>query len=113
MRSLIFSLLFATACLTASTAGATDYAFRLHNSTDGYIINGFYTYQYGRWSDNWLSRRIHPGEFADMDWNSEEGDCVVPFRVSWVDWAAEDYTIDWCENDIYNIYMENQGFTWD
>jgi hypothetical protein len=46
-----------------------------------------------------------------MDWYSDEGACVVPFRVSWVDYGAEDFSIDWCQN-VENIYMEDVGFTW-
>ncbi len=33
-------------------AYAGDYDFRLHNRSSGWIIDGFYTYQNGRWSNN-------------------------------------------------------------
>jgi len=53
----------------ASPSLASDYAFRLHNRADGYTINGFYTYQDGQWSKNWLSGRVvpaNPSEWIGM-----------------------------------------------
>lgn len=105
----------ALAMLLSATAGtgASDYAFQLHNKANGYTINGFYTYQDGRWSGNWLKggNRIRPGESVRMDWYSNEGACVVPFRVSWDDYGADDYQIDWCKKPRH-IYMDDQGFSW-
>ena len=94
-------------------ANASDYAFRLHNKANGYTINGFYTFQNGRWGDNWLKGgyRIRPGESVHMDWFSSEGDCVVPFRVSWDNYGSEDFKIDWC-NQPKTIFMQDQGFSW-
>lgn len=108
-----FSIL-TTAALLAGTSPslASDYAFRLHNKADGYTINGFYTFQDGRWSDNWLKGRIRPGESIGMDWYSNEGNCVVPFRVSWDDYGADDFKLDWCKG-VSNVYMRDKGFTWD
>lgn len=106
----------ALAVLLAATgiSSASDYAFRLHNKANGYTINGFYTYQNGQWSENWLSNgdRIKPGEYMDMDWFSNEGNCVVPFRVSWDNYGADDFKVDWCKHP-QNIYMKDKGFTWD
>ncbi len=47
-----------------------------------------------------------------MDWFSNEGDCVVPFRVSWDNYGADDFKIDWCKG-VDNIYMKDKGFSWD
>lgn len=98
----------------ASWSMASDYAFHLHNRANGYTINGFYTYQDGEWSDNWLhdGARIKPGEVSDMDWFSNKGDCVVPFRVSWDNYGADDFKMDWCKKPR-NIYMKDKGFSWD
>lgn len=98
----------------ASWAVASDYAFRLHNRANGYTIKGFYTYQNGEWSENWLKdgSRIRAGEGIDMDWYSNEGNCVVPFRVSWDDYGADDFKMDWCKHPS-NIYMKDKGFSWD
>jgi len=95
-------------------ASAENYNFYLHNRSDGWVINGFYTFQDGRWSSNWLSgRRISPGRSIDLYWNSQSGSCSVPFRVSWVDWGTQDFSMDWCRNNPSNIYMLNEGFRWD
>ena len=95
-----------------NVASASNYAFRLYNRAEGYTINGFYTFQNGRWSDNWLRGRIRPGQKVDMDWFSNEGSYVVPFRVSWDNYGAEDFKIDWCKG-VSNIYMKDKGFAWD
>ena len=105
--------LSAVFALCLSGAGlASDYSFRLHNSAHGWTINGFYTYQNGRWSSNWLGSRIGEGDSASMDWNSNAGNCVVPFRVSWVDFGSQDFKLDWCKG-VSNVYMKDKGFSWD
>lgn len=114
MKKIGLALCLAAAASIISTMPvmASDYAFRLHNRADGYTINGFYTYQNGKWSDNWLDSRIRPGESADMDWFSNDGNCVVPFRVSWDGYGADDFKVDWCKG-ISNVYMKDKGFSWD
>ncbi|CCD84634.1 conserved protein of unknown function [Bradyrhizobium sp. ORS 285] len=108
-----FALAIAALLTSVSPSIASDYAFRLHNKADGYTINGFYTFQDGQWSQNWLdTTKVPPGASIGMDWNSNQGNCVVPFRVSWDDYGAEDFKIDWCKG-VKNIYMKNKGFSWD
>ncbi len=104
----------ATLLISASTqVSAENYNFYLHNRANGWVISGFQTYQDGRWSRNWLDRRIRPGGSESMYWNSQSGDCTVPFRVTWVDWGTQSFTMNWCNNNPSNIYMQDQGFTWD
>lgn len=105
-------LISVAALLTASAAAASDYAFTLHNRSSGWVISGFQTFQDGRWSRNWLDSRIRAGESVAMDWHSNEGSCVVPFRVQWVDYGSEEFRIDWCKG-VSNIYMRDKGFSWD
>jgi hypothetical protein len=108
------SLMVVAAAMTmAGSAMAENYNFNLHNNANGWVIDGFYTYQDGKWSKNWLSEDIEPGQYGEMLWNSEEGDCVVPFRVSWTDWGHQDFTMDWCKNHPTNVYMKDKGFDWD
>jgi len=109
--------MFAIAGLLAmvTPSHASDYAFRLHNKADGYSIKGFYTYVGdGKWSTNWLKdgMRVKPGESVGMDWNSNEGNCEIPFRVDWDNYGADDFKIDWCKG-VHNIYMKDKGFSWD
>ncbi|GEO80892.1 hypothetical protein ROR02_10230 [Pararhodospirillum oryzae] len=113
-RSLALAGALGVACVVGSgitPASASDYKFKLYNMTTQYTVNGFKTYEDGEWSANWLDETIKPGEYADMDWNSNEGDCVVPFRVSWIGYETEQYQVDWCK--VSNIYLHDNGFTWD
>ena len=105
-------ILTVPAMLFLSTfAHAGDYDFRLHNRSSGWIIDGFYTYQNGRWSKNWLRNPIVAGQGVNMHWASDEGDCVVPFRVHWRDYGSEDHRLDWCKG-VSHVYMKDKGFTW-
>ena len=113
---MMFRILAIAGLITAASPSlASDYAFRMHNRADGYTINGFYTLlENGQWSKNWLDPGAHikPGESVKMDWASNEGNCEVPFRVSWDNYGTEDYKIDWCKS-VHNLYMNNKGVTWD
>lgn len=100
-----------TALGSASAALADTYKFTLHNRSSGYVINGFRTFEDGKWSKNWIDFTLKAGESAEMDWGTDEGNCVVPFRVSWVGYETEQFKVDWCK--VSNIYMKDQGFTWD
>jgi hypothetical protein len=64
----------------ASSAFAESYKFHLANKTTKYTITGFQTYENDKWS-TWSGVSLAPGEEQDMDWGSNEGKCVVPFRV--------------------------------
>ncbi|MCY1644604.1 hypothetical protein [Methylorubrum sp. SL192] len=108
----IFAIALAGLVALPSLAMASDYAFKLHNRAEGYSIAGFYTYQNGRWSRNWIGGSINPGQSASLDWNSNDGDCVVPFRVKWRDYGADDFKLDWCKG-VSNVYMKDKGFTYD
>lgn len=117
MRKLAFLCLLAgmTAGMSvgaALPAAAGDtYKFNLHNKSSQYVINGFRTFEGGKWSKNWIDFTLKPGETAEMDWGSDEGNCVVPFRVGWVGYEAEQFKVDWCK--VSNIYMKDDGFTYD
>ena len=108
-------LVVAAIAFVAFTCGASaqNYDFYLHNRSNGWVINGFYTQHNGRWSNNWLNSRVSPGRNVAMHWDSQSGACRVQFRVSWVDWGTQDFTMDWCANNPSNVYMKDQGFTWD
>jgi hypothetical protein len=81
MRKL--ALLCAVAGLTATTAAtaaAGTYKFNLHNESSRCVIDGFQTYEDGEWSEDWMDFKLKPGETAEMDWGTDEGDCVVRSR---------------------------------
>src|SRR3954468_17924921 len=84
--------------LFGSYRGAYD--FDLFNRTTGWVLNGFYTKQNGKWSSNWLPGKVKPGKDIFMKWSaaSDKGDCVVPFKVTWDDYdKPEIYSVDWCK----------------
>ncbi|MFN3673058.1 MAG: hypothetical protein ACK4VM_14230 [Bosea sp. (in: a-proteobacteria)] len=76
------------------------------------MISGFYTFQNGSWSRNWLNGRIGAGNSSRWTGTAMRGSCVVPFRLQWVDYGAKDFKIDWCKG-VSNIYMRDKGFSSD
>jgi hypothetical protein len=92
-----------------------EYDFDLYNRTNGWVLNGFYTKEDGKWSKNWLSSKLAPGKSFRMTWSSasNEGACVVPFKVTWDDYdQAENYSLDWCKG-ISAVYLKDTTFTVD
>ena len=92
-----------------------EYDFNLYNRTNGWVLNGFYTYEDGKWSKNWLSVKLAPGKSVRMMWSaaSDKGACVVPFKTTWDDYdKAESHNLDWCKG-IKSVYLKDQGFTVD
>lgn len=112
----------APAFLSSVNAVSTDsnvffgeYDFDLYNRTSGWVLNGFYTNEDGKWSKNWLSAKLQPGKSFHMMWNSasDTGACVVPFKLTWDDYdSAEIYKLDWCKG-IKNVYLKDNTFTVD
>lgn len=92
-----------------------EYDFDLYNRTSGWVLNGFYTKEGGKWSKNWLSTKLQPGKSFRMVWSSasNEGACVVPFKATWDDYdEAEVYSLDWCKG-IKSVYLKDTTFTVD
>lgn len=107
-----FRLLTSLALLSALIAApalAETYKFTLHNESK-YPITGFQTYEDGKWS-TWSGVGVDAGESQVMDWNSDEGDCVVPFRIIYKDVETEQYKVDWCK--ISNIRVHDDSVTAD
>lgn len=93
-----------------------EYDFDLYNRTSGWVLNGFYTKEDGKWSKNWLSTKLGVGQSVHMVWSSvsNSGDCVVPFKTTWDDYdQAETYSVDWCKKPIKSIYLKDTSFTVD
>lgn len=97
------------ATFASSPALAGSYKFELHNESK-YEITGFQTFEDGKWS-TWSGVSAAPGETQTMDWNSSEGDCVVPFRIIYKDVETEQYKVNWCK--ISNIRVHNDSVTAD
>jgi|SRR5580704_16504632 hypothetical protein len=96
--------------MVATSASAADtYKFTLYNHSK-YPIVGFQTYENGKW-DTWRNVGVGIDEKQAMDWNSNEGNCVVPFRIIYADVQTEQYQVDWCK--ISNIHVYNDRVTAD
>jgi hypothetical protein len=95
--------------LAAGPAVAESYKFTLYNHSK-YAIEGFQTYENGKW-DSWKNVGVDQDEHQVMDWNSNEGNCVVPFRIIYAEVETEQYKVDWCK--IKNIHVYNDRVTAD
>jgi hypothetical protein len=95
--------------LIVAPAFADSYKFMLHNDSK-YAITGFQTYEDDKWS-TWSGVSVGPGESEEMNWNSDKGDCVVPFRIVYKDVETEQYKVDWCK--IGNIRVHDDSVTAD
>lgn len=104
----VFALCLAGGIAAPAMAGES-YKFQLHNESK-YEITGFQTYENGKWS-TWSGVSIAPGETESMDWQSDEGDCVVPFRIIYKDIETEQYKVDWCK--ISNVRVHDDSVTAD
>ena len=94
-----FGLLVA---LAATPALAGTYKFTLENDSK-YEITGFQTFEDGKWS-TWDNVSAAPGESQTMDWNTDSGDCVVPFRIIYKDVETEQYKVDWCKITTITVH---------
>ena len=106
-RFLTGSLMVSALLLTPALAEDETYKFNLQNDSQ-YTITGFETFEDSKWS-TWKVPDIEPGQMAEMDWKSSEGECNVPFRIIYKDVETEQYDVDWCE--ISNIRVEDDKVT--
>jgi hypothetical protein len=113
MRSLcaiMVAAFFGLISINSAVAG-DSYKFNLHNQSSDSVITGFYTFEDGKWSKNWINFTLKPGEESEMDWGSDEGNCVVPFKVGWKGYEADKFSVDFCK--VHNLYMKDSGFKFD
>ena len=106
-RLLTSAALLGALIATPTFAGA--YKFTMHNNSQ-YPISGFETYEDGKWS-KWTGVDLPPGSEQVMDWNTDKGDCNVPFRIIYKDVETEQYTVDWCK--ISHIRVNDDKVTAD
>ncbi len=81
----------------------------LHNQSK-YAISSFQSYKDGKWSA-WSNVSLAPGETGQTNWNSDNDDCVVPFRIICKDVETEQYNVDWCK--VGNIRVHDDGVATD
>ena len=109
MRYRLLTSLAVFGALTVAPAFAGSYKFELHNESK-YAISGFQTFEDNKWS-TWSDVSVARGETQEMNWNSDTGDCVVPFRIVYKDVETEQYKVDWCK--ISNIRVHDDSVTAD
>ena len=90
------------AAIVATPAFAGTYKFTLVNKSQ-YPIVGFETYENDKWS-TWSGVGVSQGESQTMDWNTNSGDCVVPFRIIYKDVETEQYKVDWCKITTITVH---------
>lgn len=78
--------------------------FMLHNGSK-YPVTGLQTYE----DDKWSGVDVGLGESQEMNWNTDKGDCVVPFRIIYKDVETEQYKVVWCK--ISNIRVHDDSAT--
>ena len=108
MQALIRFAVALGAVVFAVSAMADSYKFHLINKTTKYTITGFQTYENGTWS-TWSNVSLAPGDEQDVDWGTNEGKCVVPFRVIYAEIQTEQYQVDWCK--VRNIVVSDTDVT--
>lgn len=72
---------------------------------------GFRTQENGEWSANWISDKIEPGDTFNMDFETNNGNCVVRTQIRFADGGTFDAPVDYCK--INNLYIRDGNVTWD
>ncbi|MCG6121375.1 MAG: hypothetical protein MEP57_01510 [Microvirga sp.] len=93
----------------SSGASANQWLFDLENRSAASITT-FRTQENGGWSDNWLEEIVAPGETFEMDFGTDEGECVVRTRIDFTDNTYVDADIDYC--DMSTITVRNNDVVW-
>lgn len=106
MRRILALAVTATVLVGMSApASAGSWKFELHNKTKS-TISSFRTKEDGSWSENWLNSKVAGGETFEMDFGSDEGDCVVRTQVTFSDDSYFDYDVDYCKVKALHVYND-------
>jgi hypothetical protein len=98
------------AAFTIDTASANEWKFKVVNKSQTSAIE-FRTREDGRWSKNWISDRIEPGDTFDMDFGTDEGDCTVRTQIRFTDGSYFDADVDYCK--VSTLYLYENRLRWD
>lgn len=89
----------------ATSAIADSWKFNLANLGNVPVIE-FRTQEDGEWSENWIERRIEPGDKVELDFETSEGNCEVRTQVRLVDGAYFDADVDYCQARNLEILVD-------
>jgi hypothetical protein len=77
-------------------ASANSWKFNVANLGNVAVVE-FRTQEDGEWSENWIERRIEPGDKIELDFETAEGNCEVRTQVRLLDGAYFDAGVDYCK----------------
>ncbi len=95
----IFGAAVAVGMLGAGVANAEDdkhWYFDVENNSNDIALE-FRTQEDGEWSENWLEKRIEPGDKVKLDFETDEGKCEVRTQIHLADGGYFDAPVDYCK----------------
>ena len=83
----------------AGSANAEDdkhWYFDVVNESNDTVLE-FRTQEDGEWSENWIEKRIEPGDTIKLDFETDEGKCEVRTQIHLADGGYFDAPVDYCK----------------
>ena len=95
----IFGTVLAVGMFSAGVANAEDdkhWYFDVVNESNDTVLE-FRTQEDGEWSENWIEKRIEPGDTIKLDFETDEGKCEVRTQIHLADGGYFDAPVDYCK----------------
>ena len=95
----IFGTVLAVGTMSAGVASAEDdkhWYFDVENESNDTVLE-FRTQEDGEWSENWIEKRIEPGDKIKLDFETDEGKCEVRTQIHLADGGYFDAPVDYCK----------------
>jgi hypothetical protein len=95
----VFGTVLAVGMLGAGVANAEDgkhWYFEVENESNDTALE-FRTQEDGEWSENWLEKRMEPGDKVKLDFETDEGKCEVRTQIHLADGGYFDAPVDYCK----------------
>jgi hypothetical protein len=70
--------------------------FDVENNSNDTALE-FRTQEDGEWSENWLAKRMEPGDTIKLDFETDEGKCEVRTQIHLADGGYFDAPVDYCK----------------
>jgi hypothetical protein len=108
----VVGLSLAAGMLGANGARAEDdkhWYFDVENESNGTVLE-FRTREDDEWSENWLEKRMEPGDSIKLDFETDEGDCEVRTQIHLADGSYFDAPVDYCK--AKTLIIQNTTLYW-
>jgi hypothetical protein len=95
----VFGTVLAVGMFGAGVANAEDdkhWYFDVENASNDTVLE-FRTQEDGEWSENWMKKRIEPGDKIKLDFETDEGKCEVRTQIHLADGGYFDAPVDYCK----------------